>query len=223
MVSKVFPDSKTGETYMKEKGVFPQKVSCSYYGVADNGNNPFDEESVFRVVSCSSLIPLKRVHLVIEILQKLDFHVEWVHFGDGELLDQLQEKCALLPNNVLVKFMGHRSNKDLLTYYKTVPVNLFITVSETEGLPMSLIEACSFGIPIIGTAVGGVPEIVNDQTGILIPKDFIPDKIAKRIEEFKNSEMNTPGFRVKVKSFWFNNFNAQVNYNKFINQIKSVI
>ena len=47
--------------------------------------------------------------------------------------------------------------------------DLFVNMSLSEGIPVSIMEAISFGIPIIATNVGGNAEIVNDETGVLIP------------------------------------------------------
>ena len=46
-----------------------------------------------------------------------------------------------------------------------MPVDLFLTVSANEGIPVSIMEAQSFGIPVIATDVGGISEIVNNVNG----------------------------------------------------------
>jgi glycosyltransferase involved in cell wall biosynthesis len=217
MVDKVFSVSKRGYTYLKAKNIFPEKIDYSYLGVSDKGVNPFDADAVFTLVSCSNLMPLKRVHLIIEILNIIDFPINWVHFGggDGNLLDKFKTLASKLPSNVRYEFKGHVSNLDVLTYYKLNPVNLFVLLSESEGLPMSLIEACSFGIPLMATDVGGVSEIVNDSTGILVDANVDIIKVASLINEFRTSQENNLAFRKGVKLFWSTNFNDSQNYKKF--------
>ena len=51
-----------------------------------------------------------------------------------------------------------------------------------------MMEAQSFGIPIMSTDVGGCNEICNENTGFLIPKDFTAIDAANKIQEFKNSK-----------------------------------
>ena len=97
-------------------------------------------------------------------------------------------------------------------------VNLFINVSELEGIPVSLMEAISFGIPIIGCDICGVPEIVNEQTGLLLEKDFDVKEAAAKIELFLGSKASDINFRKGVKLFWNENFNADKNYPEFINK-----
>lgn len=52
--------------------------------------------------------------------------------------------------------------------YSEHPVDVFINLSTNEGVPVSIMEAISFDIPIVATDVGGTSEIVTDETGILV-------------------------------------------------------
>ena len=55
---------------------------------------------------------------------------------------------------------GHLDNNEIFNMYKNNSYDYFITLSESEGLPVSIMEAISCGIPVIATAVGGITEIV---------------------------------------------------------------
>ncbi|MBL7884127.1 MAG: hypothetical protein JNL69_08655, partial [Bacteroidia bacterium] len=118
MIDKVLTDSQKAADFMIKNTSYPSKISCSYYGSVDYGLNPFNENDVFRIVSCSILIPRKRVHLIIETLKQINFPVEWIHFGDGELMEDLKKLAMELPNNITVDFKGQVSNTDVLNYYK---------------------------------------------------------------------------------------------------------
>ncbi|MCW3071666.1 MAG: glycosyl transferase group 1 [Bacteroidetes bacterium] len=221
MVDKVFSVSKKGYNYLKGRKLFPEKIAYSYLGVPDHGLNPFNENEPFKIVSCSNLMPLKRVHLIVEILRNINIPVSWVHFGDGKLFDEVKALASTLPANVIAEFKGHVSNRDVLDYYGSHSINLFIIASEMEGLPMSLIEACSFGIPLMGTDVDGIPEIVNDTTGILIPKEVDPVKAAALIRDFKEKK-NTKAFREGVREYWKANFYNRNNYQAFYQTISDI-
>lgn len=219
--SGIFPNSVMGQTYLKNKKIFPEKIRVKYLGTGNHGinelkGNPED----FTLVSCSNLIPLKRVHLIIEILKRVNFKLTWVHFGDGSCFQEIQTLIKTLPSTVTAELKGSVPNPDIIAFYKTVPVNLFITTSETEGLPVSIQEAISFGIPVIATRVGGIPEIVNEQTGFLIEKDFKVDQVADLIRTFKMSPKNEQVFREGVRSFWKNHFNATDVYAYFAEELK---
>jgi colanic acid/amylovoran biosynthesis glycosyltransferase len=214
--SAIYPSSKMSENYIKDKNMFPEKAQVSYLGTNDYGNNPFDASAVFTVVSCSSLVPLKRVHLIIELLKQVHFEVQWIHFGGGELEEELKTMASrVLPSNVRYEFKGSVNNSSILEFYKKTSINLFITTSETEGLPVSIQEAISFGIPVMATAVGGIPEIVNDTTGFLIDENFKMEDAAQLILQFKVSNKNASAYREGVRQFWKQHFSAEKNYKSF--------
>jgi len=220
-VSKVFVISHNGEAYLKSK--YPKhahKIHLSYLGVLDHGINPLQTVAdKFTLVSCSNLLPVKRVALIAEALKHVKLPIKWIHFGDGPLMETIKASCKLLPSNVEVDLKGRISNADLMGFYKQTHVSLFINISKSEGLPVSIMEAVSFGIPILATNVGGTSEIVTDKTGILIDEDVTPLLIAKEISAFKNSYFSTSDFRQNIKAFWKQHYDASVNYLEFIGKL----
>lgn len=175
-----------------------------------------------RVVSCSSLIPLKRVHLIIYALSLLpDVEVEWTHFGDGKLLNEVKRLAAdklSAMKHLTYRFAGKISNTSLMEYYASQPVDVFINVSETEGLPVSIMEANSFGIPAIATNVGGVSEIIlNGSNGLLLDPNPTTAEIAAALKKF--SVMTTEEksiWRKNAFEVWNTDFNADKNYAEFV-------
>jgi glycosyltransferase involved in cell wall biosynthesis len=81
-----------------------------------------------------------------------------------------------------IKLNGFVDNKNLIKFYQSQPVDLFLNVSASEGLPVSIMEALSFGIPVIATDVGGTSELVNENNGQLIPANFDINELAYSIE-----------------------------------------
>ncbi len=227
-VNCVFSVSQNGANYMKES--YPnasQKIKFSYLGSANNGLNTFDENAVFTIVSCATVRNIKRIFLIPEILQQLNFPVQWIHLGDENLKapdptkDRYLQNKELLKNNskITATFPGNLTNQQIFEFYKSTPVNLFLSVSETEGLPVSIMEAISFGIPVMATDVGGCREITTPETGILLPKDFNVEDAAKQISEFRNSEKNTALFRAGVRAFWEQHFEVSKNYHDFFKEL----
>jgi glycosyltransferase involved in cell wall biosynthesis len=227
-VSKVFSVSKMGASYLNDKyPSYSDKIAISYLGTKNKGFSTFDEMSVFTIVSCANVRNIKRIHLIPAILEYLDFELQWIHIGsespnskDASVALYRTNKLKLTEfKNVSTLFLGAISNKEVLEFYKNKNVNLYISVSETEGLPVSMMEVISFGIPILSTDVGGCSEIVNAQTGILIPKDFNPIKVAQQIKQFRNSKLNTTEFRNGVRNFWEKNFDGNRNFSDFVNMV----
>ncbi len=220
---EIYPCSKSGENYLKE--CYPSlkdKISARYLGVEDNFNSVFPKkDKAFNIVSCSNVIPVKRVHLLAKALSKVtDKEISWTHFGDGEGFESLKKIAAeTLPENIKYSFPGRIPNSQIFDYYNQNSVNLFVNVSSSEGLPVSIMEATSFGIPIIATNVGGTGEIVeNGKNGFLIPEDFKTEELVGLIIkfiDFSNEEYQE--FCKNTRKIFENCFNAQKTYNTFCN------
>lgn len=217
---QVHINARQGVEYVKAKNIYPEKVKLSYLGTKDYGENPFSENEKFTLLSCSRMVALKRVHLIAEILKNCDFPIKWIHIGEGPELEKVKAAATQLPNNIEFIYQPRfPSHAGLIEFYKKEQVNLFINISETEGLPVTIQEALSFGIPTLATDVGGTAEVVNDKTGILIPKDFDPKKVAIQINEFSKSNLNRLDFRKGVRKFWASNFKAEEVATKFLTQL----
>ena len=206
------------------KNMVRGKVMTAYLGTLDHGLAPFNSGK-FRIISCSNLIAIKRVHLIIEALSLLDdsIQIEWLHIGDGPLRKDLETKAkTLLKENVSWCFMGKMDNERLMELYAQSGADSFITLSETEGLPVSILEAISFGIPVIATDVGGISEIVSSENGILLdPKGRPTDAADAILQMMNNSSEGTNLLRNGARRIWERDFNADINYKRFFNLISN--
>lgn len=216
--SGVFPDSERGVAFLKSLNFFPQKIKTGHLGVPDRGTNPFSDKE-FVMVSCSALVARKRVELIADVLSLVKIPVTWIHFGkigdSPESFTNLEARCKSLPSNIKVILKGDVSYPELIKFYQEQPVNLFIALSRAEGLPVSIMEAVSFGIPVLATDTMGIKDIVGEETGILIDIDTKKEAIAGLIESFMSGSKNTPEFRKTVKAFWSKKFNSERNYSIF--------
>lgn len=229
----IFFASENGKRYFEEKvGFDSPKFNVSYLGVSNPGrdfacNVPANRNKMFTIVSCSNLISLKRIDLIIQALSIVNSvkEVEWRHFGDGILKHELEELArTILSKKISFRFMGHYPNEELLKFYNSNHVDLFINASSTEGIPVSIMEAQSFGIPVIATDIGGVKEIVVEGTGSLLRVDFTPSDLARMIEYYTNlDEKEIEPMRVNAIRNWNLNFNASTNYEKFITKVNSIL
>lgn len=222
-VSKVYSVSKAGTDYLSD--LYPQHselFDTSYLGTIDHGAGAYSPSS-FTIVSCSRLVSVKRVDLILEAIKDMT-DVTWVHCGDGPLLKMLQiavEKVQRDNKSLCIDLKGHVRNEELMKFYAENSVNAFINVSTSEGLPVSIMEAASFGIPLIATDVGGTNEIVNEDTGVLLKKDPSVDEIRQAIQYIKLN-FSEEGKRSRVREYWLDNFHADKNYVKFANEIKNI-
>ncbi len=163
------------------------------------------------IVSCSNAIPLKRIDLMIEALSLLkDLDITWIHFGDGPELASL--KALAQERGLNARFEGYKNNNELMDFYARNPIDLFITTTSTEGgCPVSITEALAFGIPIIGTNVGGIPEQV-DGNGILLAEDPTPKEVADAIAAMLTQSLDEANrMRARSRELFERRFDADAN------------
>ncbi|RCW27030.1 glycosyltransferase [Marinilabilia salmonicolor] len=226
-VSKLFLISKDGLEYIKSKyPKYQHKYQLSYLGIENNHplNLSIPDSKEYLLVSCSRVVDIKRVYLIVEALSKItDFQIRWVHFGDGPLINEVKELAKeILPDNIKTEFKGMIPNQAVLQYFQNNFVDCFINTSSSEGLSVSIMEATGYGIPVLATNVGGTNEIVNNSTGILLSEHPEPIEIAQNLQEVFMSFSRNAGFRQKVYNYWNNHFNAEINYQRFTNTLKNL-
>jgi glycosyltransferase involved in cell wall biosynthesis len=223
--TKLYLVSKNGLNYITEK--YPEykaKYKLSYLGINnDIASTEGRQTPQYLVVSCSRIVDIKRVDKIVESLALIkDIPVKWVHFGDGPLFEEIKKLAGqLLSGNIEAVFYGHVDNKDIYNFYLTEKIDCFINLSSTEGLPVSIMEAISFGIPVVATNVGGSCEIVTNKVGILLQADFEIEDVKNAILEMLLTKSRNSLFRNGVYEFWKENFNAERNYPDFIDNILS--
>lgn len=206
------------------------KVHLGRLGTADPGTlNPF-RLLPFTLVTCSHVRNVKRVHLVAQALQNIEMDVIWYHMGGVDTSNKVDHSIQLFieetkalsqkPNITFIN-LGVLRPTEVFDFYRNTPVNLLISTSETEGIPVSMMEAISFGIPVLSSNVGGCKEIVTKDTGTLFPSHSSPQEIAELILSFGQSEKNTEGFRKGVRNFWLDNYSEDTNYNNLAEKINT--
>ena len=178
-LDKCFPCSDYGTKYLLEKYPWAESViQTARLGTKDHGLNPYNGEKT--LVTCCNLEPLKRMSLFAKAFCKLakkDKSLKWICIGSGEQESQIIEiiKKAGLEKQVIMT--GRLSNDKVMDIYKTQGIMFFCNVSTSEGIPVSIMEAQSFGIPVIATDVGGTNELVNNRNGLLIDADMTYDTL----------------------------------------------
>lgn len=222
MVNRIFAVSDYGRNYlMKRFRVAPEKIVTSRLGLETEPTISPYAPGKLNIVSCSSLIPLKRVHLLPGIFRLVKTPLQWVHFGDGQEMEHVKQEAKNLSHHV--EFKGYVPNKTFIDYLRNNPVSLFINVSESEGIPVSMMEAISNGIPLAGPAVCGVPEIVTTSTGLLFDVGFDPSEVAAEIERrHLEGQFYTEQTRNKVRDFYKDFFYVKKNHQELAQHLISI-
>ncbi len=127
-------------------------------------------------------------------------------------------------SNISVEFRGFCDNDMYLKVIANEEFSVFVNVSESEGLPVSIMEAESVGMPVIATNVGGTSEaVVNGENGILLDCDLSEEQLIEAILKIKFMDFkmyNT--YKHNSRKIWENKFRNSVNYKDFINHLKEI-
>ena len=141
-----------------------------------------------RIVGAAGrLSPEKGFDVLVDaaaIVARTDPRIGFIQFGDGRLRDSLAKRVHELGIGGRFVWGGFREDLDrLITAW-----DLAVLPSYTEGLPNIALEAFCAGVPVVGTAVGGIPEVVEDgASGYLVPPGD-PEALARRIRDILLSE-----------------------------------
>ncbi|MEO8066918.1 MAG: glycosyltransferase [Flavobacteriales bacterium] len=216
--------SQAGLDHLRETASeHAHKVVLSRMGTHDHGLAPWSPGDTLRIVSCSNLFALKRVDLLVAALKLLEMPVNWTHFGEGPERERLDDVVKDLPANVTTDFRGATPNAEIMRWYKTNPVDMFVHLSSSEGgVPVALQEAASFGIPLLGTDAGGVREIIDAQTGFLMEVDPAAERIAQVLRKFSYGDADVMAFRQGVRARWAEGFRAETNFGQLCDRLLAV-
>jgi N-acetyl sugar amidotransferase len=232
----IFPISKDGRRYLFNKRLcsHPEKVITSFLGVQPIKQNPNYQQiekissvtKTWKILTLSHINHVKRLDKLVDALSQLpdDFHVEWHHIGWGEPAFEMDFKQFVKNtikdhSNVKVIFHGMFSKSQVQSFLENQPIDVVVNCSDTEGIPVSLMEAASASIPVIAFNVGGVPAIIlNNYNGILLdsslqnPNMLLRDALVSFFtlpfaERWKMSQ--------HAKKLWETEFNVTTNFNQF--------
>ncbi|MBU1086344.1 MAG: glycosyltransferase [Candidatus Omnitrophica bacterium] len=171
----------------KNENIDPRKIQVIYNGIDVNkfevvSSVKKQENKRFTIGCVASLVEHKGHKYLLEaakeVLGALPDKVRFMLVGDGVLRQQLEEQARTLGIAEYVSFMGNVKNIEALIGTFDIGV---LPSCEREGLGLALLEAMAGGIPVIGTNVGGIPEIIeNKKNGILV-KPYDSKSIAQAI------------------------------------------
>ncbi len=224
---RVFPISNDGARFLIDNYEIPaDRIKVSRLGVADPGGvAEQSEDGVWRLASCSYLVPVKRVGLIARVVGRLAslaprMKIEWQHLGGGpgeaELLKTTER---ILPPNARFQYRGSVSNQEVVRAYLDQPNDLFINLSESEGIPVAAMEAISAGIPVFALDVGGMREIVTDKNGCLLAPTLGAEQIADALLAHLSDKSGLRKRAIAARAVWAERYDANRNFQTFAGEL----
>lgn len=217
----VFSVSDYGKNYIQDKfNANKNNIRTNYLA----SKNPFVstnkiKSNKYHLVSCAFIVELKQIDKIAKALQSIGLNFEntnikWTHIGGGPGFDKIKEICNHFPHNIEANLMGNISNDEIHSFYANNQVDGFINFSTSEGVPVSIMEAISYGCPILASDVGGTKEVVRNNGRLINPALSVED-LAREIISFTKEEY----YSDLIKIAWKENFSEENNYQKFSNFI----
>lgn len=160
------------------------------------------------ILTLARLIPAKGLTTLLttaELVQDKFPAARFIIAGDGPEKINLQDQAARLNRRVggeVIRLVG--AVADPLPYYAAA--DLFVLPSWSEGLPLSILEAQASGLPVVATAVGGIPEvIIPDQTGLLVPPQnptLLAEAICRLLADVDGRQRLAAAGRARTAAFF---------------------
>lgn len=221
--------SDAGKQYFEKNFGTNAQKEVYRLGAASQTPVEYTENDTLSIYSFSYISPVKRVEIIAKTLNEIDnINIKWTHIGAGvreKEVKKITESLLDKKENITYHFTGAMENKDAMQYISKSDFEVLVNVSESEGLPVTMMEAMSFAIPVIATKVGGVSEIVkNGYNGLLIENDEnICENLKNAILDFYKKDKNEK-IRLKTNAYntWSEKYNSELNERQFAERISEL-
>lgn len=168
-------------------GFRSNNVSVIHNGISIPSDHLHTPTNRLVIGSAGRLFPVKDFSLMVDIAERVlkkTNTVDFVLAGEGPQRVVLEEKIRHYGLQDRFMLVGHQS--DMGPFYKGLDV--YINTSMHEGIPMSVLEAMSYGLPVIAPKVGGFPEIIEDGVSGFLVDTRDPLGFAGRCLDLLHSE-----------------------------------
>jgi len=189
---------------------FPEaSTHVHYIGVDCDGIAPRDlQEETTTILHVARLVEVKGAEYLIRAFGRLSgTHptAELAIVGDGPLKRSLQALAQSLGVGDRVRFVGALPHAQVLAWMRKAAMLVLPSVrtstGRVEGLGMVLLEAAATGVPVIGSAIGGIPEgIVDGQTGFLAPEKDV-EALARRMADLLDNQALRHAIGAQARAF----------------------
>jgi glycosyltransferase involved in cell wall biosynthesis len=177
-----------------EMGIDPEKVTTLHNGVDQQRFHPMDRQQVraklglpldrLLIGYVGNFVPEKGVDVLLEAMGQMYQagmrQHDLVLIGSGSLEESVRAQARALHLEDRVHLCGARPHVEIPDWIGAF--DLLCLPSHREGCPNVILEALASGRPVVASRVGGVPELLSDQTGITVPPGD-PASLAQGLEE----------------------------------------
>lgn len=221
-VSKVFTISQFNKTFISENvgtdietktEVLHCGINVKQYSFRDK---PYQVDGKLQILSIGRLSGIKGFPWLFKALallrdEEFPFHCNII--GDGPLRDSLQEQVRELKLEQFVSFLGSRKAEEIPGFFKTTDIFVLSCSRDKleghDGIPLVFMEAMAQGIPVVGTKLSGIPELIrHGKTGLCANVDD-PESIKKNLVYLLEHPEEAEEMRYAARKLVENDFNIK--------------
>ena len=199
--------------YKKKIYHIPNSLDVNFFKNSNNIKN----KNQFIIGMAARLDMGKRHELIIKALNHSrlkDLNVVFFIAGKGENENYLKKLTKLNGLHNKVIFNGSLNEKKIKLWYEKL--NLYVHATNGEGMSISILEAMSMEIPVIGSNVMGVKNLLSVKKNIGMLFENSIDDLAAKIEFFyKSSEAKKILFKKNQRKFIMNNYSSLIMFNNY--------
>jgi len=201
-------------------GNYLERIKVIHMGVKTpiDASESDEPKGFFTIVTPANLLEVKGHKYLIEaclnLVRQGIKNFQCFFYGDGPLRVKLESLIREKKLTNFVKMPGVLPHEKLIEIYKNKEIDLVVlpsitTKTEHEGIPVSLMEAMAYGIPVISTNTGGIPELLSRGAGIIV-EEKSPQKLAEAIIK----TMKDTDFRKELSKRGFQRIKEDFNIGK---------
>ena len=217
----IFGSKKLMKLYQLRRNLAPNLFKVCRYGVPDFGIKKSRNRTTGQTIIVGFMGSMRNLRkgqmqiLKAASITKSD-NITYLFAGSGEKIHELQSFRH--KNNLEnVKFLGHLNGHDKCKFFSEV--DIFILVSEQEGLSLALLEALGSGCSIIATNVGGISEAVYNGVNGFLLNEVSGEILADYIKKLQKSPLLLKEYSDYSRKIYEEKF----NYQQFKNKLKKTI
>ena len=185
------------------------------------------KNSVPKLLFLSNLIESKGVYVLLKALeilknQGLKFHCNMVG-GEGDISSiKLNQKINDLNLQEYVTYLGKKYGDYKYEIFQSSDIFVFPTFYHNECFPLVLLEAMMFGLPVISTSEGGIPDIVKDgETSFVIDKQN-PNQLAEKIKWFIDNPEEAILMGEKGREHFLENYTLEIFERRMVHILNQI-
>jgi glycosyltransferase involved in cell wall biosynthesis len=166
--------------YDRDIAIVPNGINMA--DLLDESGRKDEADYGRRILYVGRLSPVKGVQYLINAMNQIHDKIpdaRLIIIGDGIERERLEALSIQVGIQEYVQFVGEVPHEKVLSFMRQADV--FVLPSLSEGFPMVIIEALACGLPIVASRVGGIPEIIMDETNGYLVEAKDTEILANRI------------------------------------------